>query len=541
MEKPSPSPSSSSPTAPAPSDETSSPYSKGRLAGLIVGLALFLGLILFADLDPENPSVTRMAAVAVLMAVFWISEAIPLAATALIPLVLFPLLGIASGKTTAPLYVNSTIFLFIGGFLIALAMEKWNLHRRIALSIIRVIGSSPSRLVLGFVLASAALSMWISNTATAIMMLAIGLAIVKEEEALFGKKATKNLSIALLLGIAYGCSIGGIATPVGTPPNLSFRRIFANTFPDAPPIGFGQWMLLGVPLTLIMLTVAWFLLSFVFFRTPKSQQITSDVIEKEYQALGKMRWAEGCILVIFLLTALLWVFRTDLEIGTAFTIPGWAGLLGESGALLDDASVAIAMALLLFFIPGGKHPETGKPDTLLNLKVIRKVPWEIVLLFGGGFALAGGFKESGLSDYVGSGFAQFSDTPAILLVMATCGILTFLTELTSNTATTEMILPILAAIGVAVKTNPLLLMIPATISASCAFMMPVATPPNAIVFGSGRVRIIDMVKIGFFLNIIGMLVITVLFYTIGTAVFDVDLDNPPEWMQSGPAAAAPKP
>ncbi len=498
----------------------------GRRIGLWLGPVLFLAILLSADLQPGRPLVTRMAAVAVLMAVWWISEAIPLAATSLLPLILFPLLGIMGGRETAPIYVNHVIFLFVGGFMIALAMEQWGLHKRIALWIIRLIGGGPSRLVLSFMLASALLSMWISNTATAIIMLAIGLAIIGEMERTLGVERTHRLSVGLLLAIAYGASVGGMATIVGTPPNLAFVRIFEIVFPDAQPVGFGQWMLLGIPLSAAMLIMIWLLLTRVFFRSHSSLRLSPEVVRKESRALGSLSFAEKAVLLVFLCTAALWVFRADLRLGL-FTIPGWARLL-PFPELVDDGTVAVAMALLLFLIPSrSATPHTGR--AVLDIQVFRRVPWHIVLLFGGGFALAAGFQSSGLSSYVGTHFAGLEGASSVTMIATVSTILTFLTELTSNTATTQLLLPILANAAKALGTNPLLLMVPATLAASCAFMMPVATPPNAIIFGSGRIRIIDMAMVGFVINLVGVVVITAIFYLLGMTIFDIEPGAVPAW------------
>ena len=492
--------------------------------GLFLGPILFL-LMLLMDLDPGKPIVTRMAAVAILMATWWITDAIPLSATALLPLILYPLLGILKGKATAPIYINSTIFLFIGGFMIALTMEKWMLHKRIALWIIRLIGGGPSRIVLGFMAAGSFLSMWISNTATAVMMVPIGMAIIIQMEEKFGAQETHNFTVALMLGIAYACSMGGIATLVGTPPNLSFARIFEITFPKADAIAFGQWLIMGFPLTLIMLGIIWILLTKLFFRIPARLKVDRAVVGKEYRELGPISFEEKCVLIIFFLTAILWVFRKKLSLGI-LTIPGWSQLLPYP-ELIDDGTVALCMAMILFFIP--TRSKDAKTPTLMSVDVFKDLPWHIVLLFGGGFALAKGFQVTGLSTLIGNKFAGLAGISPYLMINMICGSLTFLTELTSNTATTEMILPILASVAVAMKINPLLLMIPATLSASCAFMMPVATPPNAIVFGSGRIKIIEMAKVGFIINIVGVLIIGILFYTLGTAVFSIDIDVFPDW------------
>ncbi len=492
--------------------------------GLILGPILFF-LVLMLNLDPSNPLVTRMAAVAVLMAILWVTEAVPLAATALIPVILFPLLGIMKGKAAAGVYFNSTIFLFIGGFLIALAMERWNLHKRIALFTVKTIGGGPSRLVFGFMVASAFLSMWISNTATAVMMLPIAMSIILKMEEQFDVKDTHNFSLCLLLGIAYAASMGGAATLVGTPPNLVLVRTFEQTFPTATPISFGIWMMMALPLTITMLLVIWALLTRVFFKVPAHVAVDHSIVEKEYKSLGQLSAEEKMVLVIFFMTAALWIFRKDLNLG--FTVfPGWAGLL-PFPKLIDDGTVAIAMAAILFFLP--TRSKDAKSAAILDSTVFSKLPWGIILLFGGGFALAKGFAASGLSVFIGSKLGGLEGSNTILMISGICTTLTFLTEMTSNTATTQMILPILSSIAVAMKTNPLMLLIPATLSASCAFMMPVATPPNAIIFGSGRVKIFEMVKAGILINFIGVFVITGVFLALGTFVFSIDPNVIPEW------------
>lgn len=494
--------------------------------GLFLGPVLFI-LMLFMDLDPGKPIVTRMAAVALLMATWWITDAIPLSATALLPLILYPLLGILKGKATAPIYINSTIFLFVGGFMIALTMEKWMLHKRIALWIIRVIGGGPSTIILGFMAAGGFLSMWISNTATAIMMVPIGLAIIIQMEERFGEEGSHKFTVALMLGIAYSCSVGGIATLVGTPPNLSFARIFEITFPKAGSIAFGQWLIMAFPLSLVMLGIIWILLTKVFFRIPPKLKVDRAIVDKEYKELGPMSFEEKGVLTVFFLTAILWIFRKKLNLGI-LAIPGWSQLLPYP-KLIDDGTVALFMAMILFLVPTRRRD--AETPTLMSVDVFKKIPWHIVLLFGGGFALAKGFQVTGLSTLIGNKFAGLAGVPPYLMINIICGTLTFLTELTSNTATTEMVLPILASVAIAMKTNPLLLMIPATLSASCAFMMPVATPPNAIVFGSGRIKVIEMAKVGFFINIIGVLVISSIFYIIGTAIFSIETGVFPEWAE----------
>ncbi|GAB6904322.1 Sodium-dependent dicarboxylate transporter SdcS [Desulfosarcina cetonica] len=494
-------------------------------AGLLLGLALFLITLLFVDLDPGKPIVTRMAAVAMLMAVWWITDAIPLFATALLPIILYPLLGIMKGKAIAPIYVNSTIFLFIGGFMIALTMEQWNLHKRMALFIIRLIGGGPARIILGFMIAAGFLSMWISNTATAIMMVPIGLAIVSQLEAKFDIEETHKFTVGLMLGIAYACSVGGMATLVGTPPNLSFSRIFEITFPTAKPIAFGTWFIMGLPLSAIMLVIIWVVLTRVFFRVPPHVTVDKSIVGREYKELGKMSYEESVILIVFSLTAILWIFRKKLNMGIV-SIPGWSQLIPYPD-MIDDGTVALFMAMLMFLIPV-KARDASYP-TIMGSEVIKNIPWNIVLLFGGGFAMAKGFQVTGLSALIGEKFSGLQGMHPIIMIMIICFGLTFLTEVTSNTATTQMILPILASLAIDMQTNPLLLMVPATLSASCAFMMPVATPPNAIVFGSGRIRIAEMAKVGIFINLIGVLIISLFFYFVGTALFSIDANLFPEW------------
>jgi sodium-dependent dicarboxylate transporter 2/3/5 len=465
--------------------------------------------------------------VAALMAAWWIFDAIPLFATALLPLALYPLLGIASAKETAPIYLNSTIFLFMGGFMIALTMEKWNLHKRIAVVIIRAIGGGPSRLILGFMVSTAFLSMWMSNTATAIMMLPIALAIISQMETTFSEEETHKFSVGLLLAIAYAASVGGMATLVGTPPNLALVQIFEIAFPQAEPLAFGSWFFMAIPLTVVMLVIIWLILTKVLYRVPAHVTIDKSIVDEAHKKLGKMSYEEGVMLVIFSLTALLWIFRNDLILGF-MTIPGWSHLI-PNGKLLDDGTIGITMGLILFLIPA--RSAKAKSATIMGPDVIKVIPWGIILLFGGGFALASGFQRTGLSAFIGQSFAGVGELPPIIMVFILCTGMTFLTEVTSNTATTQMLLPILASVAVDIQLNPLLLMIPATLSASCAFMMPVATPPNAIVFGSGRMSIGEMAKTGLVINIIGAVLLTLYLYCFLPTFLGADPGVFPEWAQ----------
>ncbi len=489
-----------------------------KLAGLLTGLISFILILAFVELDASNPDVTKVAAIATLMAVLWITEAIPLAATSLLPLILFPLLSVLSGEEIAGAYINSVIFLFLGGFLIAIAMEAWGLHRRIALKIITVFGRTPDLIIIGFMLAAAFLSMWISNTATAVMMLPIALSIIMKMEEEFGRERTANFSKSLLLAIAYACSIGGISTLIGTPPNLALVRIYKIIYPEAPEITFGSWMMLALPIAALMLILASILITKVFFKVDKAIVIDNRFVLTEYKKLGKPTFEEKVVGVIFCTTAVLWIFRTNLNLGI-ITVNGWASLFSVP-SYIDDGTVAITMAFILFLIPSKNKRNRV---AILDFKAFQKVPWNIILLFGGGFALATGFANSGLSTYIGNQLHFFSNYNILIVIIAVAFTMNFLTELTSNTATTQMILPILSAVSIAIGVHPLLLMVTATLSASMAFMLPVATPPNTIIFASSRIKVIDMVKAGFSLNLAGVLVVTLIVYFISGYLFDLSV------------------
>ena len=492
--------------------------------------------VVFAPALSEMPRVARATlATAVLMASWWITVAIPIPATSLLPLVLFPVFGVLTSKQTAVNYASEIIFLFMGGFILALGIQRWGLHRRIALHIVQIFGTNPSRMVLGFMVATAFLSMWISNTATSLMMLPIALAVVASLREVDGDRV-KGFAPALLLGIAYSASIGGLATPIGTPPNISFLRISEILFPEAPTISFGSWFFAILPVVIVLLPIAWILLVRLFgYRAPSGSSSSGPrVIAEEIRALGTMSGAERRMLWIFVITALLWITRGDLDLGT-FRIPGWASLVEAwlpgrfAAGHLHDATVAMGMALLTFLIPGERQPD-GRRPALMDWDTAVQLPWGILLLFGGGFALALAFKESGLAEYFAASFArQVGGLPPFFLVIATCLLLTFLTEVTSNTATTEVLLPILAGTATAMGVHPLLLMLPATLSASCAFMLPIATPPNAIVFASGEVEIRDMVRAGLLLNLIGVVVIATLFFLVSSRLLGLDLSTIPLW------------
>lgn len=405
----------------------------------------------------------------------------------------------------------------------ALAMERWDLHRRIAIKVLMFFGISPGRILMGFMVATAFLSMWMSNTATTMMMIPIALSIIYKLEEILGKAKLGTYSIGLLLGIAYAASIGGIATLVGTPPNLSFARIANIIFPQMPEISFADWFIFATWITLLVFIAAWVLLFIMYKPKHPWDGVNRKEFRKEYQLLGPAKPEEKIVFVLFILMALLWVFRAGFHIGMV-NIPGWSQLFAHP-EYINDGTVAIAVALILFIIPS----KTKKGERLMDWDTANRLPWHIVLLFGGGFALAKGFVDSGLSIWFGEQLSGLAGTHPMVLTSVIVAMMSLLTELTSNVASTEMILPILAGLAYSIQINPLLLMIPATLAASLAFMLPVATPPNAIIFGTGRLHVKDMVKTGFLLNIIGVVVTTLVTYFWGTVVFKIDVNSFPEW------------
>ncbi len=493
-----------------------------RLA-ILFGPLSALSMLLFVDLDPGNPAVTRTAAVALLMAIWWITEAVPLAVTALVPVVLFPLLGVMKPKVVAPLYFNDIIFLFVGAFVVALAMQRWELHRRIGLRILLLVGVGSRRLVLGFMATTAFLSMWISNTATAMMMMPIAMAVIARLEQELDADDVRRFAIGLLLGIAYAASVGGFATLIGTPPNLLFARVLTISFPNAPEISFAAWMAFALPISIVFFGVIWLLVTTMYRPRAGAFKLDAGVFREAHRRLGRISYEERAVLVVFVAMALLWLTRSGIAFG-AFRIPGWSALLPESD-WVSDSTVAVTAAIALFLIP----TRTERGGRLMDWGTAAKLPWDIVILFGGGFALAGGFRDSGLSDWFGEHLRALGPLSPVLIVVAVVTLIIFLTELTSNTATTGMALPILAELARAIEINPLFLMIPGTLAASCAFMLPVATPPNAVVFGTGRLRVADMARTGFLLNLIGVVLITIGMLVLGRLVLGIDLTVFPEW------------
>lgn len=516
--------------------EPSAHPSRRTLFG-VIGIALALAIPHLGLFPDDNPAAGRMAAVAALMAIWWVFEVAPLAVTSLFPIVLLPVLGIADLAKTTASYSKPIIFLFLGGMLLALGLQRTGLHRRLALHIVDRIGSHPVRLVLGFMIATAFLSMWISNTASVMVMMPIALSVLDEALASessnpsgdlpVGRSRARGITLtgtAVMLGIAYAADIGGMATPVGTPPNLALIQIYSELFPDAPAISFTQWMVMGLPLAVIFLGAGWLIMTRWVFRLPADSIFgQSDAIRNSLNQLGPVRRDELIAGVTFGATALLWMTGSGMDLGDSFRIPGWRDI--EFLAPLKDGAVAITGAVILFLVPSRDHPG----ETIMDWETAKQVPWGILLLFGGGFALASGFASSGLSASIGEAMTGLRGVPIILVVIIVCTALTFLTELTSNTATTNLVLPILAQAGLALAIDPLYLMVPATLSASCAFMMPVASPTQAIVMGSGYITVPQMVRAGVYFNILGIVLVTVIFMTFGGAALGIDPDVVPAW------------
>ena len=444
-------------------------------------IALFAGPILAATIWATMTSsglsheMAWTAAITIVCAVWWIFEAIPIPATSLLPLAGLPLFGILTPNQVGAAYGSPLILLMLGGFMLSTALARSGVHRRLALVMVGWFGGHAGRqLVLGFMFASAVLSMWISNVATALMLLPIALAICEELE-------TRRMKVMLMLGIMYGCSIGGVGTPIGTPPNLIFLRIFSETTGYEPT--FTEWMGWAMPVVVIMIPLAALWLS---RGMPKGNKI-------DLPQTGSWRKEEIRTLTVFVITALLWITRKE-------PFGGWSELLGLQSA--NDASVALIAVMTMFLIPNGKG------EKLLDWETAGSIPWGVLILFGGGVAIAGGFAESGLSQLVGQALVGLSALPIVLVIVVICLVVSFLTEITSNTATTALLMPILAAGSVAAGIDPKVLMIPATISASFAFMLPAATGPNAVMYGSGVLTVEEMAKEGLALNIIGAIVIS---------------------------------
>jgi sodium-dependent dicarboxylate transporter 2/3/5 len=454
-------------------------------------------------------SARAVAAIATWMAIWWMTDCISIYATALLPLAAFPLTNVATMRETAASYGQEIIFLFLGGFIVALGLEKWQLHRRVALLVLATVKPQPGMIVAGFMLVSAALSMWVTNTATTIMLLPVALSVISMLPAGETETASNNLVICLLLGTAYASSIGGMGTIIGTTPN-----VFVVSFVQEQlgrEISFVEWMMFAIPFVLVLVPLAWWVLTRWVYPLP-TQDIpgAGEVIAETRAGLKPMGRPERLTIWVFCLTAFAWVTRPLLARMEIFDVRPFAGL--------TDAGVAMLAAFALFVIPAN----FARREFLMDWQTALKVPWGILLLLGGGLALAAALTNTGFSLYLGSLSTGFAGWPALLITLAVVAIVVFLTELTSNVATTATFVPVLLAVAIGLDMPPLLLIIPATLAASCAFMLPVATPPNAIVFGSGMLKISQMCKIGFWLNLVAILVISLMSYAILVPVLGIE-------------------
>ncbi len=481
-------------------DEKDAPegYRPAQRIGLYLGAAIFVLILILPAPPGLGPTGAKAAAVAALMAVWWMTEALPIPATALLPLALFPILGVLPATEASAPFANELIFLFMGGFFLAVTMERWGLHKRIALRIIGWVGTSPGRLVLGFMLSTAFLSMWISNTATAAMMLPIALA-VGEMFRPQDQEGPYEFGISLMLGVAYSASIGGIATLIGTPPNAVLAGAANELL--GQDIGFVQWMGVGVPLVLIMLPITWVVLTRLLYPSGPLSGDAGALLEAERAALGPPSRGEKLTGAVFALTALAWVLRSEKTFG-ALTIPG----IQTFAPSVRDSTIAIAASIVLFLLP----VDWKRGTTCLDWKTARRIPWGVLVLFGGGLSLAVAMDQSGLAAWIGGSVASLGAVPVILIMAAVATLVIFLTELTSNVATASMAMPVMAGAATGLGMEPLLLMAAAGLAASMAFMLPVATPPNAIVFSSGYITIPQMSRAGLILNLIAIVLITVL-------------------------------
>jgi solute carrier family 13 (sodium-dependent dicarboxylate transporter), member 2/3/5 len=470
--------------------------SRGVIAGIVL-LTVFLVMPAPADLPLKA---WHVAGIALLMAVWWITEALPIPATALVPLVAFPLMGVATMRETAAPYADPIIFLFLGGFIIGTAMQRWSLHKRIGLRVIVLVGLSPHRLIGGFLLATALLSMWISNSATAIMMLPVAVSVLAllDANAQSNAQSRKNLGIVLLLAVAYGASIGGLGTLIGTPPNALLAAYLSRE--HGIVIGFAQWMALGIPLVIILLAGAWVILTRMHPIDANFGESAGDAVHSELDQLGTMTPAEIRVACVFGLTALAWVAR-----------PVYAGFVPG----IDDSVIAITGALALFLLPSGM----AEGSRLLSWDDLKALPWGVLVLFGGGLSLADAISGSGLASWMGNALGGLSALPPILIIAVATVAMIFLTELTSNTASAATFLPIGGAIAVGIGLDPAMLTVPLALAASCAFMLPVATPPNAIVFASGRIEIMQMARAGLLINLLGSAAIVAISYPLAGWLF----------------------
>jgi sodium-dependent dicarboxylate transporter 2/3/5 len=490
-----------------------------KYQGLFIGILVFFVVLLLPTPSGMSYEAKSVAAIVLMMSIWWVTEAIPIYATALVPLALYPLLLILPAKETVDNYSHNHIFMMMGGFFLGKAIESQNLHKRIALVIINIFGISRKRILLSMMFATSFLSMWIANVTAVVMMFPIALSIITKEE----EENSENSSFgtAIMLGIAYSATIGGLATLIGTPTNLILVGVMEKLFPDAPPISFMGWLKIGLPVFIVFFPVFYFFLA-RYFKVSGNLSNNDTIIKDELKGLGKIKRGEKRVIYICLFTIFAWVFREDFVFDN-FVIQGWNSLLGLDG-FVDDSTVAMMAALLLFMIPADKE------NRLLEWKSAAEIPWGVLIIVGGGYAIAAGFASTGLADWLGQRLTFIVDLPFLLVLVSIITFIIIFTEFNSNTATANIMLPILASVGVAAYINPLILMIPATIAASIGFMMPAGTGPNSIVFGSNKLTVKDMMKCGIWLNLISVVLLTLILYTIVMPWLDLETSLP-VWAQ----------
>ncbi len=454
-----------------------------------------------------NHQAALMAGVVVWVAFWWLTETVDLAITSLLPFILLPILGISKADAVAMQYMNQIIFLFIGGFFIAYAMEKWGLHERLAYKIILLTGNTPAKVLLGVMITSWFISMWVSNTATVMMLIAAVLAIVKQKD-IYHENSRKGSATALLIGLSFSATIGGMATPVGTPPNMIFMGMYEKAFPENPPIDFLQWMTIGLPFSFLMLVASYFIIKMMFIPTQVNHKFDMEIILNRYKTLGRMKREEKIISIIFMLTVILWFFRENLNLGVVH-LKGWSHIFGVYSSYIKDSTVVIFTSFFLFLIP------SKEKTPLLDWKDAERIPLSVILLFGAGFALADGFESSGLSNLAATQLYGLQGLPEWFILLCIAITVTILSEFASNTASVQLVLPVVIPLAAALGMNPLLLMLTATFSASLGFMLPVATSANTIVYGTGEIKTRDMMRVGILLDVIGVLLITAIMYLAG--------------------------
>lgn len=454
-----------------------------------------------------NHQAALMAAVVVWVAFWWLTEPVDLAITSLLPFILLPILGISKADAVAMQYMNQIIFLFIGGFFIAYAMEKWGLHERLAYKVILLTGNTPAKVLLGVMITSWFISMWVSNTATVMMLIAAVLAIVKQKD-IYHENSRKGSATALLIGLSFSATIGGMATPVGTPPNMIFMGMYEKAFPENPPIDFLQWMTIGLPFSFLMLVASYFIIKMMFIPTQVNHKFDMEIILNRYKTLGIMKREEKIISIIFMLTVILWFFRENLNLGVVH-LKGWSHIFGVYSSYIKDSTVVIFTSFFLFLIP------SKQKTPLLDWKDAERIPLSVILLFGAGFALADGFESSGLSNSAATQLYGLQGLPEWFILLCIAITVTILSEFASNTASVQLVLPVVIPLAAALGMNPLLLMLTATFSASLGFMLPVATSANTIVYGTGEIKTRDMMRVGILLDVIGVLLITAIMYLAG--------------------------